>query len=336
MNTKCNLGIFGCGDFLRWQADALQTSQRVQVAALYDPDRARAEAFANQVGGRAVVDGEEIFADPEIDIICLFVPPWLRRPLFDRAVAAGKHVLATKPVASSIADAEAMVSSAEGKVRCGVFYGRTGDRWAEGARALFESGEVGRLALYKQDWLHHYPMWNNWALDPVKNGGPFMDAMIHNLNLARYLMGRPLTAATWFSERLSHPDIPCADTEMVKADFEAGGAAYLFITWAADLEVFNNTGNNRDHIDLFYMVSDQGWHLTKMVQDKCPGIFAKRNGEERFFAFPPLAATAYDRFIEAVESGAPNPGDVPDLAHAAFDIRLVRTLGEKPFNHITL
>lgn len=338
MTTKpWNLGIFGCGDFLRWQSADIKKSQLVTVAALYDPDRARAEHYAADLGGRAVPDGEAIFADPAIDAVCLFVPPWLRRAMFERALAAGKHILATKPLCASAADAAAMadmVRAAAGKVRCGVFYSRTGDAWAEAARALFAGGEYGRLALYRQDWIHHYPTWNTWALDPEKNGGPFMDAMIHNLNCARYLMGRPLRAATWFSDRLAHPDLPCADTEMVKADFADAGAAYLMITWAADLEVFNNDGNNRDHIDMFYMVTDRGWYVTKDRRDGRTDLRLTRDGQVVHVAAPPLPATPYDRFAAATAAGAPNPPDVPTAEMAAFDITLLRQLSAQPFNRL--
>ena len=56
---------------------------------------------------------------------------------------------------------------------CSVQYKRSGDPLSETLKDLFESGEIGSLALYKQDSVHHYPQWNTWALDPVKNVGPF-------------------------------------------------------------------------------------------------------------------------------------------------------------------
>ncbi len=325
------LGIFGCGDFLRWQADAIKKSTRVEVAALYDPDTGRAQSYAEALGGRAVASEDAIFDDKSIEAVCLFVPPWLRRGLIERAVATGKHILATKPLGASIEDVDAIVEVISDRVRCGVFYGRTGDDWAETARETFEEGAYGKLALYRQDWIHHYPTWNKWAILPEKNGGPFMDAMIHNFNLARHLMGRPLKTATFFSDRLAHPDLTCADTEMLKADFEDGGSAYLFITWAADLEVYNDEGNNRDHIDLFYLVSDQGWHITRVDYEGRPALRLTREGKEIFIPARELPSTPYNRFFAALENGAPNPPDIPDAAYAASDIRVLRQLGQGAF-----
>jgi predicted dehydrogenase len=47
------LGILGCGDFLRWQEEALQASERVEVQAVYDPNRERAESWSERLGSTA-------------------------------------------------------------------------------------------------------------------------------------------------------------------------------------------------------------------------------------------------------------------------------------------
>jgi len=319
------LGIIGCGDFLRWTAPGIKQSTLVKTRWLFDPAKERAAKYAQELGGSVAASAEAIFADPQIDIVCLFVPPWLRRPLAEKAAAAGKHILATKPIAASAEDAQAMVRAAA-KVRCGILYGRSGDGFAHTTRQVLASGEIGKLALYRQDWLHHYPQWNNWALDPVKNGGPFMDAMIHNLNLARYLMGRPMTAATFFSDKLAHPALTCADTESMKVDFAGNGCAYIFITWAADLAVHSTDGNNREHIDIFYMVTDQGWRLTKEWKPEGPTLIASRDGKTKTWVAKSLGASVFDRFVQSVTTNSALPEDIIDAQMAAEDVCLLRTL----------
>ncbi len=74
MKTPVKLGIIGCGDFLRWQASGLKSSRLVQGGALFDLDRKRAENFATDLGGRVVDSVEEIFQDPSIGMVALFVP----------------------------------------------------------------------------------------------------------------------------------------------------------------------------------------------------------------------------------------------------------------------
>lgn len=329
MKTKLQVGIIGCGDFLRWQADDIARSTRMAVAALYDPDTARARTYEAKVGGRAVASAADILDDPSIDAVCLFVPPWIRKDLWLRAVAAGKHILATKPLASTASDCAEMVASTEQTgLRAAVIYRRTGGGVFEAYRQLFDGGELGRLALYLQDWLHHYPQWNQWALDPAKNGGPFMDAMIHNLNIARYLMGRPLRYCTFFSDKLAHPDLTCADTESMHAEFD-GGVANLFITWAADLAVHSTAGNDREHIDITYMVTDHGWRVTDGQREGQPVLIASRGGQERLFPVLPLEATHYDAFAATVLDGVAMRSDLASPAEAADDIALLRNVAQQ-------
>jgi predicted dehydrogenase len=325
LKQTLQIGIIGCGDFLRWMAPGIKASRSVAVKWLYDPAHERARRYAAELGGRVCENSAMIYGDKDIDIICLFVPPWLRADLWIEAARAGKHILATKPLASTSSDCDRILTLGD-QVRAGVLYGRSGDPWPVALKRLLDMGEIGRLALYRQDWLHHYPQWNTWALDPVKNGGPFMDAMIHNLNLARYLMGRPVKQASFFSEKLAHPELTCADTETLKLTFEGNGSALLFITWAADLAVYSTEGNNREHIDLFYLVTDQGWRITKETGENGMEIVASRGGERRTWPAGSLGGTVFDRFASAVQSCSELPEDIVDVHMAAEDIILLRSL----------
>lgn len=324
MGDTLNLGIVGCGDFLRWQADDIRRSKRVKVVKLYDPRRAEAEKFAAMLGGVAVDGEDEILGDPAVDAVALFVPPWVRRDLFVRAAREGKHVITTKPLGSTVAECEVMQEAARGaNIKAGAIYNRTGNAFVETAKRVFESGRFGRLALYRQDWIHAYPKWNKWAVDPDKNGGPFMDAMIHNLNTANYLMGRPIAACTLFSDNLAHPELRCPDTECMVARYEGGGVAHLFITWAADLATHSTEGNDREHIDLFYMVTDKGWRITDECRAGTRCLVASREGKQEEVPVENAAQTCYDAFAEHVADGA-YPRVFATLEEAARDIAAVR------------
>lgn len=158
MSERLAMGILGCGDFLRWMANDIAQSRRVGVAALFDPRRAAAEKYAAKLGGGVAESAEAVLEDPKIGIVALFVPPWIRADLFARAARAGKHVLTTKPLASTTRDAEAIRSAADAAgIRAGVLYSRTGDPFIATAKTVLEDGRFGRLALYRQDWIHAYP-----------------------------------------------------------------------------------------------------------------------------------------------------------------------------------
>ena len=136
-------------------------------------------------------------------------------------------------------------------------------------------------------------------------------------------MGRPVERTAFFSDRLAHPDMKCADTEAMIVNFAGGGLANLFITWAADLATHSREGNDREHIDLFYLVTDKGWRLTKEWRTEGLVIVASREGKEEVIACPPVTETIYDAFAAHVD-GAPFPRVFASLDDATRDITLVR------------
>jgi predicted dehydrogenase len=242
--------------------------------------------------------------------------------MIKKAVDNGKSIITTKPLAPSVQEANEIIDIV-GDRQFGVIYCRTGNAVVETLKSIFDSGEIGKMAFYKQDWIHHYPAWNNWALDPEKNGGPFMDAMIHNLNIARYLSSGNIKSATLFSDNLAHPDLKCSDTDFMKVSFDDNSAAYLFITWAADLAVYNTDGNDREHIDITYMVTDQGWRVTEEKRDGNTVIVASKDGNEKHYPIQWSENTVYDRYADALTNNTGIPKDMAMVEEAAMDIKII-------------
>jgi len=150
------LGILGCGDFTRLQTPALQKSRRVAVTAVYDPNRAAAEAMAPRLEARVTETDDALIEADDVDAVVVYTPPFTHRELVERAVAAGKRVITTKPLAPNVADARA-IAAATADGRCLVVYKRVGSAAHDTLKRVFASGEVGRLVLYRHDWAHHFP-----------------------------------------------------------------------------------------------------------------------------------------------------------------------------------
>lgn len=301
--------LIGCGDYLRWLIDSLNSSKHFKVTHTFDLDPAKSALRASQLKATVAKSVDEIFSNPDISIVLIFTPPWARTELFERAVAAGKHIITTKPLANNLETAHKLVDIVGSHVNCAVHYGRAGNASVETMKKIFDSGEIGKLALYKEDWFHHYPTWNAWATDREKNGGPFMDAMIHNLNKARYLMGSEAETVCYHSDNHAQK-LKCNDTESMKLTFRDGGAAHLFITWAADLEVYDPTANEREHYGISHYITDQGWYVKETEKDGRPFVRAHRNGEEKFWPVEPLELTPYDQFVVALEKGQKQDADI--------------------------
>jgi predicted dehydrogenase len=303
MKNVYRAGLLGAGDFARIQSPILLKSQRLRVEAVHDPNQEAARATAKRLGAQAVESCDDILRDPSLDVVLIFTPPFTRRELVEAAAAAGKKIITTKPLAANVQDARA-IAEATRDGRCLVIYKRTGNAPIQGLKQLLDRGEVGSLGLYRQDWIHHYPYWASWALDPEKNGGPLVDAMIHNVNTVRFLTGREVVAYGYHGYRISH-EFAIPDTELLVLDFEGGATAHLSITWAADLAIYDAKANDRERIDVNYLVTTKGWLVRFEAREGRPMISATKDGQVRLYPVevPPL--TLYDRWVEDIEAGRP-------------------------------
>ncbi len=327
MPDRMKAGLIGCGDFLRRQAETIVTSRRIEIKSLYDIEVEKARSFARLFDSEAVSSSEAIFSDEEIDILLLFTPPWVRKGYFFQAVERGKHVIMPKPLAIDLNEATAMVEAAQDRIHCAVFYRRTGNALYETLKQVFSSGEIGNLSFYSEQWLHHFPQWNTWATDPVKNRGPFMDAMIHTLNIARYLMEGEVTSFCFFSDNHAQ-HLRCNDTEFLKVKFQGGGSAHLFITWAADLEVYDPKLNEREFILNYHMITDQGWYVREVSKEKGNHVIeARKEKMAKTWPLLTLRATAYDEFVETIEQGGKQRFDLKD---AWKDVKILTEAYSKP------
>ena len=296
-------GLLGAGDFARIQSPLLLRSARIRVASVHDPNADAARVTADRLGARVVDSPDLIFAHPDIDVALVYTPPFTRLELVRKAVAAGKEVITTKPLAPTLAEAQAIADLTRNG-RCLVIYKRTGSPQVRTLKKVLDSGEVGALALYKHDWIHHFPYWAPWAIDPKKNGGPLVDALIHNLNTARFLAGREVVAFGYHGHRLTQ-DFAIPDTELLVLDFEGGAIAHLSITWAADLAIYDVKANDRERIDVNFVVTKDRWLLRFETRDGRPMVNATRDGQIRLYPVvaPPL--NLYDQWAEDIEAGRP-------------------------------
>ncbi|HTE19121.1 MAG TPA: Gfo/Idh/MocA family oxidoreductase [Armatimonadota bacterium] len=212
------VGIAGIGFMGVTHFKAYEKVEGAQVAAIFTRDARKLEGDWTNVrgnfGGAGGVqdlsgvkrydDLDALLTDPDIDLVDLCLPSHLHRPVTERALAGGKHVLVEKPIALSVEDADAMIAAAEraGKL---LMVAQVLRFWPEFAaiKELIDGGELGavRGAHFKR--IIARPDWSgdNWFSDPAKTGGAVVDLHIHDTDFVQYLFGKP--AAVWSTGSVS-------------------------------------------------------------------------------------------------------------------------------------
>ena len=115
-------GLVGTGHWAKIAyAPALASTDGVEFAAVWGRNNAAASALAAGHGAQAAEDFGEFLE--LVDGVAFAVPPDVQSGLAVRAAAAGKHVLLEKPIALTVADADAMVAAVdEARVASVVFF----------------------------------------------------------------------------------------------------------------------------------------------------------------------------------------------------------------------
>ena len=129
----------------------------------------------------------------DIDIVDIALPNYLHAEVAITAARAGKIVFCEKPLALSLADAEAMADSARGRPTMVWFNYRRVPAIAY-ASQLIAQGRLGAIyhydAAYRQQWGPDLSRLGSWKLDPVQAGsGVADDLLTHLLDTAMYLNG---------------------------------------------------------------------------------------------------------------------------------------------------
>ena len=189
-----HIGIIGCGKIAQVRhIPEYNDNPDAKLVAFYDLNAARAKALAEQYGGRAYESVEALLADPNVDAVSVCTASDSHAEITVAALEAGKHVLCEKPMATTLADCERMVSAAKksGK-RLMIDQNQRLAGAHVKARELIEQGEIGRVITFATAFRHGGP--ETWSIDPGQSTW-FFDkkraAMgVHKTDLIQYLIGQ--------------------------------------------------------------------------------------------------------------------------------------------------
>jgi predicted dehydrogenase len=113
MSEPISIGVVGLGYWGPNLARNFAALAGVELAWLCDGSTEQLERVAARFPGvRTATEVDELLDDPELEAIAIATPVPTHAPLARRALAAGKHVFVEKPLAQSLADAEAVVADA--------------------------------------------------------------------------------------------------------------------------------------------------------------------------------------------------------------------------------
>jgi predicted dehydrogenase len=234
------LGIVGCNYGRAVQLPAFRTDRRCEVIALAGSDVARTARMAQESGiAHAFGNWVDLVEDQKVDAVAIATPPALQPQIATRALSLNKPVFVEKPLATSLAEAAAMLQHARAAKRPTVIDFEFSEIMAwRSAKSLLEAGALGRLR-------HLHVLWNvenaatrlrltGWKTSRAAGGSVLGNFVCHSFHYLEWFCG-PLIGL-W--ARLSSPpgrDPDEKSTVALALEFQSGASGSLAMSCASYL-----------------------------------------------------------------------------------------------------
>ncbi len=242
------VGLIGCGGMGNALASQVAEYDGAEVVAVADLDAARRAEAAGKYGATAYEQYAELIDSGEVDAVFVATPGGYHRPPVEAAAAAGLHVFCEKPLATTVADADAMVAAA-GAAGIKAMVGQV-CRYHPTHRRLkqmIDEGPLGPLhSLYVErvggGWGDTHPA---WRYSRQLSGGNLLEINAHEIDFMCWLAG-PVSRVYAAGGNYCDDRLDFADAAFVALSFASGAAGVLQSTSITTLGSYAGRFDCRD------------------------------------------------------------------------------------------
>ncbi len=255
MTEIIRVGVLGAGRMGKIRVENLSRMPGVEVAALATPYSSEIYEWARSLGVPKVTeDANEIFQDESITAVAICSPTDTHVEYIQEAAKRGKHIFTEKPIANNVAETIQVLETVEkAGVVFQVGFNRRYDSNFIKIKELVSSGELGDVHVI-----------NISSRDPARpriefvkhSGGMFVDMMIHDFDMIRYLTDSDIEEVYAYGGALIDPRIgELGDVDTCVAVVKLTNGAICTIDNSREthygydqrVEVFGSKGNAYAH-----------------------------------------------------------------------------------------
>ncbi|UJW56352.1 Gfo/Idh/MocA family oxidoreductase [Bacillus sp. A116_S68] len=238
---QLKIGVIGCGSIAKHRhLIEYAQNEQVEIVAVCDIVKERAAEFAALYEAKAYTNYEELIANKEIDAVSVCTPNYLHAPMSIAALNAGQHVLCEKPMATSKAEAEAMIEAAKasGK-KLMIAHNQRFVPAHQKARQFIEQGELGKIYSFRTAFGHGGP--EGWSADGADSWffkkeeafiGALGDLGVHKTDLLRFILDEEFVEVGAFVETSSKKKADVDDTAVCVLKSQSGIIGTLAASWS--------------------------------------------------------------------------------------------------------
>ena len=256
--TTLSMGVVGLG-LGRYHVAAYACAEAVGRLVICDADAQRLEATraAYPQVAAAYETLSQMLEHEQLDAVSVVTPDHLHRSHAQLCFAAGCDLLLTKPLATNLEDGRAIVQAARDSGRIlMVAHERRFRTRIRAVRDLLETGRLGEIIHLRIDAIQdkrrqfqHSP----WYASVEAGRSALVGSGIHEVDLLRFLIGRPILSVSAYSNRLGDLSFPKDKTTAAVYQFDGGAIGQVTVTYEARWPPLD--GSIDDH---FRLVASKG------------------------------------------------------------------------------
>ncbi|TCN59559.1 gfo/Idh/MocA family oxidoreductase [Flavobacterium circumlabens] len=229
------IAILGSGFIARFYATSLHAQRRKDyILTVYSRDIENAKRFADDYQlAHFTNDIDEAINHPDVDVVLISLPNDLHEMAVAKCADAKKHVLCTKPLGRTAAEAKRMLDMVE---KAGIFGGYLEDlcytpKFLKSVSAI-QQGSIGRILWTKSREAHPGPH-SDWFWNKDKSGGgAIIDLGCHCIEIGRNFIGKqvkPIEVMCWADTQV-HP-IEAEDHAIGLVKYANGAMSQFEVSW---------------------------------------------------------------------------------------------------------
>ena len=306
------IGLLGAGRIGQVHAAAISAHPDSVLAAVSDVYVPAAEALATPYDA-AVKSSDEIIANSAIDAVLVATSTDTHSDLIEAATRAGKAVLCEKPVDLSLARARVCLANAEQTGQpVMVGFNRRFDPNFALIKAGLAAGEIGKAELLSITSFDPAPP----PVSYIKvSGGLFRDMMIHDFDMANFIMGEAPVSISATGSCVVDPEIGAAgdiDTAIVTLTYADGKLAVIKNSRRAGygydqrLEVLGAAG----------LLQVNNMLESSVVKSTTDGVVSAKPTYFFLERYMPAYRAEWAAFVEAMQANNPMPVTLKDGVQA--------------------
>lgn len=227
---KIRFALAGCGHIARKHAEAIQAIEEAELVAVCDSNPEALKTFAANYGVTGYGRYQELLEDKEVDCVTICAPSGLHAEMGIAAARAKKNVLVEKPIAMTLAAADALIESCEkAGVTLGVVHQNRFNPAVMQLKSVIEKGCFGKIthanATVRWNRNTKYYSLRPWGRLKNMGGGALINQAIHNIDLLQWMLGKVVSVFGYTSSRLGLTE--AEDTGIAVLKFENGALGVI-------------------------------------------------------------------------------------------------------------